>query len=219
MSEVRITEPKGTQSKPLRFLANLVSFVFHPVFMPTVLTLLLYVLAPANFAGVDAKHFGKFVLIIANITLLYPLLVTFLLKKLGFIQSIYMYDPKDRIIPLIGTMIFYFWVYWVFKNTESPFILRVMLLGNFWGIILMFLINIFFKVSMHTSAAGGFLGVVLVLLIVNPVDMTLPLFVSLITCGVIGTARLLLAAHKPFEIWAGFILGILVQVAAYIYLI
>lgn len=219
MSDIRVTEPRGTQSKPLRFLAQVVSFVFHPVFMPTVLVLMLYVLAPSCFAGVDTKMFGKFLGIIVINTLIFPLITTLLLKALGFLQSIYMHDPKDRIIPLIATMIFYFWAYNVFKNIESPFILRVMLLGNFWGVILMFIVNIFYKVSMHTSSAGGFLGVMIVLLLINPVNMMLPLFVSIVTCGIIGTARMLLGAHKPFEIWMGYALGILVQIAAYIYLV
>jgi hypothetical protein len=219
MSNIRITEPAGTQSKPLRFLAHVVSFVFHPVFMPTVLVLMLYVLAPSSFAGVDSKMFGKFLGIIVINTLIFPLITTLLLKALGFLQSIYMHDAKDRIIPLIATMIFYFWAYNVFKNIESPFILRVMLLGNFWGVILMFIVNIFYKVSMHTSSAGGFLGVLIVLLLINPVNMMLPLFVSIVTCGIIGTARMLLGAHKPFEIWMGYILGIIVQIAAYLYLL
>jgi hypothetical protein len=220
MSEVKkAAQPAGTQSKPLRFLANVVSFVFHPVFMPTVLAYLLYVLAPSSFAGIDGKTFGKFIGIIAINTLIFPLITTLLLKGLGFLQSIYMHDSKDRIIPLIATMIFYFWAYNVFKNIDSPFILRVMLLGNFWGVILMFMVNIFYKVSMHTSAAGGFLGVIIVLLLINPVNMMLPLFISMITCGVIGTARLVNGTHKPAEVWTGFVLGIIVQVAAYWYLV
>ncbi|OSZ82103.1 hypothetical protein CAP35_02200 [Chitinophagaceae bacterium IBVUCB1] len=135
-----------------------------------------------------------------------------------------MHDPKDRIIPLIGIMIMYFWIYHVAnsisdpKDVPAPFILKVMLLGNFWGIILLFIINIFFKLSMHTSAAGGFLGVMIVLLLTNPVNMMLPLFVSLIVCGIIGTARLLLGAHKPAEVWWGYAIGILAQLAAYVYI-
>ncbi|MBS1773184.1 MAG: hypothetical protein JST82_09995 [Bacteroidetes bacterium] len=221
MSEVVksvIEERKGSKSPVVRFFAHVVSWIFHPVFMPTLLAYLLYVLAPSNFIGIDTKHFGKFILIIANITLLYPLLTSFLLKRLGFIQSIYMHDPKDRTIPLIATMIFYFWAYWVFRNTESPFILRTMLLGNFWGVIMVFLINIFYKISMHTSAIGGFAGIMIVLLIVNPVNMMMPFFLSLLIAGMVGTARMLLNTHKQFEIWMGYTLGIIVQIAAYLYL-
>ncbi|MBS1779238.1 MAG: hypothetical protein JST70_07910 [Bacteroidetes bacterium] len=217
-------QTEGTQSPVLRFFANVASFVFHPVFMPTVLLCLLYILAPSSFVGFSIQNFNTALAIIAINTLFFPLITVLLLKGLGFIQSIYMHDAKDRIIPLIATMIFYFWAYLVFKNrifkeVDTPFILRVMLLGNFWGVILLFMVNIFYKASMHTSAAGGFLGVMIVLLMINPVNMVLPLFVSLLICGIIGTARLLTGAHKPAEIWVGYGLGIIVQVAAYLYLL
>lgn len=220
MSEIRKDATvAGTQSKPLRILANIISFVFHPVFMPVIITYLLYVLAPNSYTGLTDKQAYFFIIRIAIIAVFFPLLTTILCKQLGFIQSIYMRDPKDRIIPLIATMIFYFWVYWVHKNIDSPLMLRVLFLGNFWGIILLFIINIFFKVSMHTSAAGGFLGIMIVLLFTNPINMMVPLFAAIVLCGIIGTARLLLGAHKPGEIWAGYALGIIAQVAAYIYII
>ena len=67
-------------------------------------------------------------------------------------------------------------------------------------------------------AAGGMLGFVTVLIIMSPVDMTLPLIIGLVIAGLSGTARLLLGAHTQFEIWTGYILGVLVQLAAYWYL-
>jgi hypothetical protein len=221
MSEIKKIEAAdrpGAKSPVVRTFADVLSFIFHPVFMPTLLVLILYRLSPTSFAGVPQENLGKWLVIVAINTIAFPLLTVALLKGLGFIQSIYMHDPKDRIIPLIGTMIFYFWAYNVFKNLETPFVLRTMLLGTFWGVILLFLINIFFKVSMHTSAAGNVLGLMIVLMMISPVNMLLPFFLSIVAAGIIGTARLALGAHKPSEIWLGYVLGILVQVAAYIYL-
>jgi hypothetical protein len=218
IKKIEAADRAGTKSPIVRAFAHALSFIFHPVFMPTLLVLILYRLSPTSFAGVPQENLGKWLVIVAINTIAFPLLTVALLKGLGFIQSIYMHDPKDRIIPLIGTMIFYFWAYNVFKNLETPFVLRTMLLGTFWGVILLFLINIFFKVSMHTSAAGNVLGLMIVLMMISPVNMLLPFFLSIIAAGIIGTARLALGAHKPSEIWLGYVLGILVQVAAYIYL-
>ena len=127
---------------------------------------------------------------------------------------------KVKYIPLIGAMTFYFWVYHVFSNIQPqpPFILRVLLLGSFWGVIVIFMVNIFFKASIHTLAAGGVLGIVIILMILSPVSMALPLFVVLIIAGLIGSARLLLGAHTPAQIYTGYVLGVLVQLAAYVYL-
>lgn len=214
-----IKQPKpGTQNIVLRAFANIVSYMFHPVFMPTLVAMMLFVLAPVSFAGFTADAIGLHIIQIILLTAFFPLVFIGLLKALGFMQSIHMRDAKDRIIPLMGTMVFYFWAYHVFSNIESPFILRVLLLGSFWGVIVLFMVNIFFKASMHTMAAGGVLGLVIVLMMISPVSMIVPLFMTILVAGLIGTARLLLGVHYQVEIWVGYILGILVQLCAYWYL-
>lgn len=219
MSEVKNIEIKqGTQSTILRVLANVISVVFHPVFMPTAVTLILHSLSPTSFLGVPDSLFNKWLGIVAFLTIFFPLFSTFLMVKLGFVTGFKMEDPKDRIIPLIATMIYYFWVNHVFYNIGVPLILHVLTLGIFWGVIVQFMVNIFFKLSMHTMAAGGVLGIMIILLFTNPVSMAIPFFAAVIAAGLIGTARLLLGAHSPVEVWAGYLLGLIVQLGAYWYL-
>lgn len=209
-------------SKALRFLAMMASYVFHPVFMPTVMAIVLYRLSPASFAGYTPKMFTAVLLlpIIIN-TLIFPLIGALLSKGVGFTESIHMKTTKDRIIPLLISMIFYFWAYHVFRSTRDfhvPEILLVLLLGSFWGVIAVFMVNIFLKISMHTAAAGSMLGILLVLMFSSPVNMILPFFIALLIAGIIGTARLILNAHQRFELWLGYAVGILVQLAAWWYL-
>lgn len=206
------------QPKALRVIANIISYIFHPVFMPTIMAIVLYKLAPASFAGIATTAFSKMLLPIILNTLFFPIVAVGLIKGVGFIKSIKMEDPKDRIIPLITIMIFYFWAYNVSKNNLDPLMIRVLLLGSFWGIIGLFMINIFFKISMHTAAAGSVIGIMMLLMFTNPVNMTLPFFLALFIAGIIGSARLILSAHKSGEIWLGYTLGILVQVGAYWFL-
>lgn len=202
----------------LRIPALLVSYVFHPVFMPVAMAWVLFQLSPATFAGLSGEKMGMVLLRIAYIATFFPILTVLLLKGVGFIESIHLHTPKDRIIPLIGTMIFYFWVYHVFKHIDAPFLLRVLLLGCFWGVIVMFMVSIFFKVSMHTTGAGGMIGILLVLMFNSPVNMAIPFFAALMIAGIIGTARMILKAHTLGQIWLGYILGVISQVAAYWYL-
>jgi len=215
---IEIVDKRKPQPRALRILATLVSYIFHPVFMPTVMALVLYRLAPTSFAGINTADFGKMLLPIIINTLFFPIVSTLLIKASGFIESIHMVTTKDRIIPLLAYMIFYFWAYNVFKNLDAPYLLRVLLLGSFWGVIAVFMINIFVKISMHTSAAGSMLGILMVLMFTSSINMVLPFFLALIIAGVIGTARMILRAHYPAEIWLGYIVGILVQLGAYWYL-
>ncbi len=210
------------QFKFLRLLAHIISYVFHPTLMPVMMTLLLYRLMPQAFAGFNVLDFSKLPLpIIAPIivnTVLFPILAVLLMKGLGFVESIKLENPKERIIPLIATMTFYFWVYHAMNNINAPFLLKVLLLGSFWGVIAIFMINIFFKISMHTAAAGSAIGMVVALMLYSPVNMALPLFLTLSVAGLIGTARLILSAHNQSQVWLGYIVGFLVQLAAYWYL-
>jgi hypothetical protein len=208
------------QPKILRFLAMIITVVLHPVFMPSYMTFLLYKLTPTSFAGFQPEQFvTRFLFPVIFSTFFLPVLFTILTKAVGFIESIQMHNPKDRIIPLVGIMIFYFWINNVMDNINAPLILRVLIKGSYWGVILLFLSNIFYKVSMHTAAAGSMLGLLIVLLIISPVNMAFPFFAGLFIAGLIGTARLILSAHTIREIWIGYMLGILVQVGAYYYLV
>ena len=216
------SELKGPEVKrpslALRIPAMVLSYVFHPVFMPLMMTFVLYMLVPAHFAGIPPTKMGLLYIQVALHSAFFPLLTVLLLKGLGLIESIHMRNQKDRIIPLIASMTFYFWGYWVFKNNNEPELIRVLFLGGFGGVIAVFMISIFFKISMHTASAGSIVGIIVVVMFLSPVNMVLPLFIALLVAGIIGTARLILSAHTSGEIWLGYIVGFLVQVAAYWYL-
>lgn len=213
-----VEKPVSNKPKWMQVLATIISYVFHPVFMPTIMAVALYLFSPVSFKGMEP---GILKLRLASIivsTVFFPLLSVLLMKALGFIQSIHMRDSRDRIIPLIATMIFYFWIQMVFSGLKgTPPILKILLLGCFWSVIALFMLNIFFKISMHTTAAGGMIGIMLVLLFTSPVNLMTPLFVALIIAGLIGTARLVLNEHRPGEIWFGYFVGIAVQLGAWLY--
>ncbi len=208
MSEEQLlssTSPANTQPKALRVVAGIVSWICHPVFFPLVMAYVLYKLAPAGFEGVTPKQLGLWFISIGITAVFFPLFSIALMKPLGFMSS----------------MIFYFWISHVFNSlpgTPVPLILKVLFLGNLWGIIVLFMINIFTKISMHTAAAGGMIGSIIVLMMTSPVNMILPLFVAIAIAGVVGTARMILGAHQRGDIWLGYIVGILVQLGAYVYM-
>jgi hypothetical protein len=102
-------------------------------------------------------------------------------------------------------------------------------LGTTIGLFACFLINLFFKISLHATGAGGFVGMVLItmwlysygafsiwlpLVGVCHISINLVLMVSVLLAGAVGSARLLLGAHTSKELYAGFVLGLLAQFVA-----
>jgi hypothetical protein len=209
------------QPKGLRMVANVISYVCHPVFFPLVMAYVIYKLAPAGFLGLAPKQLGMWFISIGITGVFFPLFSILLMKQLGFISSFHMPTAKERTIPLMATMIFYFWVSHVFNSMPGvavPLALKVLLLGNFWGIIGLFMINIFTKISMHTAAAGAMIGILVVLMITSPANMTVALFVSIVIAGIIGSARLILGVHEKGDVWLGYIIGFAAQLGAYVYM-
>lgn len=203
-----------------RAFAQAVSYVFHPLFIPTAVTILLVWSMPEYFASFKAlsKRFPYdiFYFRVVSISLLFPLLVVLLSKALGFLPSIQLRSQQDRIIPYLSTMIFYFWAFYTFKREgqAAPFF-NVFFLGIFLAIIIAFLSNIFVKISMHTVGWGGVIGFLLTVMWGLQINITLPLLITFFIAGLVCTCRMILNAHSPFEVYLGLAVGILSQVIAY----
>jgi hypothetical protein len=106
----------NTQPKPLRVLAHIVSFIFHPVFFPLVMTVVLYKLDPTVFMSVPDRWLKLWLISIGFTAVFFPLFSVLLMKALGFISSYHMPTARERTIPIMAIMIFYFWVSHVFNN-------------------------------------------------------------------------------------------------------
>lgn len=205
--------------KGLKLPARVISIIFHPIFVTFGTAMLIYWLQKPQYISLQNKHPLWLGILFVNLVM-FPLLATLLMKALGFISSITMKEPKDRIIPLIATMTFYFWAYNVASNLqpEVPFYMRVFLLGSFWGVILIFIINIFFKTSMHTTAISATVGILLMMILQLKIDVLWIIIAMIFLAGIIGSARLILKEHLPFELVLGYLTGFLVQIGAYFYL-
>ncbi len=203
----------------LRRIASFVSYLFHPIFMPALMCLVIWRIQPAEFAGLSRNTLLLRFATLLMLTIFFPLLVTLLGRALGFVQSIQMRVARDRVIPLIASMTFYFWLQQVFSHLpDVPKIIDILVLGSFWGIILLFICSIFFKVSMHTAAAGGAIGLMTSLLFLSPFNVLPAFFITLIIGGMVGTARLILREHTSFELWSGYVIGLAVQLGAWWYM-
>lgn len=198
-----------------KIFANLFSYLFHPLFIPLYLTLFLLYIHPSAFAGFSAFEKKQTAFIVALNLLFFPLMSVLLLKGVGFIDSLFLKTQKDRIIPFIACGIFFFWAYTVFKEQpQYPRILVSYIFGIFLASSAALLANIYFKVSMHAIGVGGLLGSFFILFYTNSMQMTWPLCAVLLITGLACTSRLILKAHRPFDIYGGLLIGIISQLAA-----
>lgn len=202
-------------SPALTAAAHFFTYILHPLFIPLYGTLLVVYAYPYHFADFNGMlRFRILGAVILN-TIIFPAVTVFLLKKLDFIGSVHMRTRRDRIIPYAASMIFYFWVFYVFRHQEDiPVMLTAFLLGNFITIIGAFLLNIFMKVSMHMMGMGGLLGVALTMGGNRFFNASLPLMLIILLTGAVATSRLILHAHRERELYWGLMLGVVAQLLA-----
>lgn len=199
----------------LKTLAHVVSYVFHPVFIPLYVTWFLLFVHPAYSSGFSSAERIRTLVTVAQNAVFYPLFCVLLLKGVGFIDSIYLRTRKDRIIPYIASGIFYFWTFTVLKEQEIyPRIFPSFMLGVFLASSAALIANIYYKVSMHAIGLGGMVGLFVIVLWSNSMLMTWPLAVALLISGVVCSARLLISDHTNKDIYSGFGIGFITQLAA-----
>jgi membrane-associated phospholipid phosphatase len=63
------------------------------------------------------------------------------------------------------------------------------------------------------TALGGLCGAFLLLSLVWPIDLRILLAVLFLISGITGTSRLILNAHTPAQVAAGFAAGLLPQIS------
>ena len=152
---------------------------------------------------------------ICSTSVLLPLITVLLLKGLGFIQSIHLHTRRERIVPYIASLTFFFWSYYVSKRLNDPLALRAFLLGLFIIACAALVMNTYFKVSMHALAAGALLALFTLLLFNNYVDDSLSMLLAVVTAAVICTSRLIAGSHQPFDIYFGFAMGVVIQLVCW----
>lgn len=195
--------------------AKIISFLFHPIFMPVYIMIWLMNAEPLLFLTLDDREKYFILAHIIVFPCLFPAFATFLLYKLNFIDSFFLRTQKERIIPYIISMIFFFWSYYLFKNKpEWPQLFTQLFLGIFICVSLAVVLNNFYKISMHAMGVAGALAFVSVLMFKGLLGSVLTVFIFVLLCGVVCTARLVLQSHRPFEIYAGVVCGMLSQLIA-----
>ena len=203
-----------------RIFTGFFSYLFHPIFIPVYASLFLIYIHPSAFAGFSEPEKKQTVLIILLNLAFFPLISVLLLKAVGFIDSVYLRSQKDRIIPYITSGIFYFWTYTVFRQQpQYPLLLTSFVLGIFLASSAALIVNIYLKISMHTIAMGGWLGFFLIISNTQTMLMTWPIAVVLLLTGLVSSARLLTGSHKPNEVYAGILVGIVTQVVASVFIL
>ena len=191
-------------------LTQLISVILHPMFMP-ILALHLTLLVLPSLAFTVSQNLLLIYGILIFSTMVLPLISIFWLMQKGKVSSLEMSNHKERSLPLFKTVIWMSFGYYLLQNLlfYTP-ILKAELLGAILIILLAAIISKFWKISLHLLGIGGVVGVFIALQIMHG-DFLYLLLLFILLSGLLGVARIKQKAHNYAQVYAGFLVGLSVE--------
>jgi hypothetical protein len=205
----------------MRAAANVVSSIFHPLFVPIYgLVLLMYLPStPESFLIQDSMYhspesikqiilflFGIFGVIAPGVSLL-------LFKYNKTISSLSLDIQHERKVPIFMMAIYmgilFFFLTFQVPDYAVPNITRGISLGATLGIIIAGVLNRYTKISLHLLGMGMLTGAVFMYYTEQYDFPTFVLPSIFVLSGAVATARLYLNAHSYFELILGYLIGLI----------
>lgn len=188
-------------------IAQILSVVFHPLFMPTWAYAVLVGFGDPVQHEQDTLWVFIYALYIFGITFVFPAVIFRLMLEMRMISALHMPLRNERHVPILVTAIFFYLLFQLSANWEIDPIFRLYMLGATMLSLVAMLINYWWKISLHTLGVGALFGGVTTLsLYFSPAYFqVLPAVV--VVAGATGYARLSLRAHAQSEVYAGLFVG------------
>ena len=199
--------------KPLNFtgsqmekISKAISYIYHPLIIPSLGMLVLYNSGTyLSYLPFDMK---KWMLVIVFLcTFVVPLAFIPILLYQRIIMDARMDLRRERYVPLALSFILYMFCYYLIRRVSIPHVYHSFLLASLLALLATLLINIKYKISIHMVGAGGMVALIGYLAFSLKVDLQFYLGIAVVLAGLTGTARIILKAHTPDEIYTGFLAG------------
>lgn len=188
----------------MRHFYNIISYIFHPLFIPIGGTILYFLIAPYSTLEIQSGN----IVPIFILTVIIPIIFFLILKNLGVISSIFLPTLQERKYPLyISCILFLMILYKVIPNNyvhELFYFFTGLLTATGTALILLFLK---FKTSLHLLGMGSILMFMVGLSIHFETNITLAISLFTLFTGLVATSRLYLKAHSINELLIGFLIG------------
>ncbi|MFM9838639.1 MAG: hypothetical protein ACKVOQ_10270 [Cyclobacteriaceae bacterium] len=195
----------------MKAAAKIISVIFHPLLLTTYLVIILNLFFPSMLM---IKPENRIVIIglIFTVTFVMPSLNILMMRYFGNITSVTLYSREQRIGPFIFISLLYILITLLFyyKVSFSQNFNKLMVIITCM-VIISLLITFFYKISIHSLAASGGIGILLPLnKVTEEATLLWPTAFVIVAAGLVMSSRLLLDAHTPREVLYGGIVGFLV---------
>jgi hypothetical protein len=186
--------------------AKIISIIFHPLLMP-VYGMVIIFSAPTLFGYLpfNVKKLLLLIILVNNVLLPLSLMPFFIHRKI--ISSWALNERKERNIPLIITSLLYATTSYIIFRFPIPLFLKSFIFATASLSVLVSLINLYWKISLHSVGAGALIGLVFLLSLKMLTSLEWYLISAILIAGLVLSSRLKLNNHNPVQVWIGLLTG------------
>lgn len=213
----------------MKTLAQVITWVFLPLFVPIYILLLSFVLpaTSAVFYSFDSLYTLPYEAKKAVISMFFvfcvlaPSVIYLELKRRKIISNLEMDERKERLIPILVMLVFCLLIYLllIFKvgNAYVPKYLFSLPLSGVCVTAIFVLLNFRWKVSIHSGAMGIAFGFFIAYFMAMEQQYTALFILIALLSGVVMMARMFLGKHTLLEVVLGWLIGVFVTFAVNYY--
>jgi len=189
--------------------AQLISYLFHPLIMPS-LGLLIILNSGTYLSLLDPAAKRAIMFVMALGTLIFPLMMLPILQYRSLVMKNGQVASKgEQLVPQIIILILYIITFVYFKRLPLSQVIHAYVLSVTVTFFIVLVLNLRFRVSIHTAALGGVTGLIFALIFLYETPLQGLLMLTLFAGGMTGSSRVALGEHWG-GVLGGFLLGLAV---------
>ena len=193
------------KEKNIILAARVLSMLFTPFYLPLVAMVAMFVFSYLSILDLSYKLIV--LTLVYAMTILLPTLLIHTYRNYQGWTSTELGVKERRMIPYIISILCYFLCFYVMNIFHMPAFMGSIVVAALFIQIVCAIINIWWKISTHTAAIGGFFGALSALSLIFDFNPLWWLCLILLLAGLVGTSRMILRQHTLAQVVMGFLTG------------
>ena len=200
------TTTKSRAASLLVMTAQAISMLYAPFYLPVVAFIVLFMFSYLNMLPLATK--AVLTLVVYFFTLLLPHIAIYAYRKINGWTRHQMSRRERRFVPYIMSIVSYAALLYLLYSIQMPRFTLGVIGGALTIQIVCAIVNSRIKISTHAAASGGVIGALMAFSFIFAFNPTWWLCLTVLLCGMVCTARLILRQHTYAEIGWGVAVGL-----------
>jgi len=189
---------------------KILSILLHPLLFPSIGMLIIFNSGSIlEFLPFQAKKIILLIVSVSTIVLPLTFVPFYIFQKI--IKNVQMDHSKERLIPFFVTSVLYTFCYYLLVRLGAPKTIANFILVGAVSVFVLFGISFKWKISAHMVGIGGLTGALIAISFILKINLDYYIISTVILSGLLGYSRLKLEKHEPYQIYVGWMIGIIIS--------